>query len=52
MDYKFSVRIGIYTKNKIGLKRGDVVLEPHIPRWKRVFSDEAYLIFEELRSEK
>jgi GrpB-like predicted nucleotidyltransferase (UPF0157 family) len=51
MEYRFSERIISYSKNRIGLKRGEVVLETSNLKWKRVFSDEAYLIFDELRDE-
>lgn len=35
----------------IGLGRGKVVLSPYNVRWKRIFSDEAHFIFDELRVE-
>ncbi|MGZ3742472.1 MAG: GrpB family protein, partial [Pseudobdellovibrionaceae bacterium] len=44
-------RLGKFSENRIGLKRGDVYLESFNPKWKRSFSDEAYLIFDELRDE-
>jgi GrpB-like predicted nucleotidyltransferase (UPF0157 family) len=37
--------------HRIGLETEDLRLEPYNPRWKRLFSDEAYLIFDELRME-
>lgn len=37
----------------MGLERhGHVELAPHHPRWKRVFADEAHLIYDELRLEQ
>jgi GrpB-like predicted nucleotidyltransferase (UPF0157 family) len=40
-----------FVENKVGLKRGEIVLQPFNAKWKRVFSDEAYFIFDELRDE-
>jgi GrpB-like predicted nucleotidyltransferase (UPF0157 family) len=42
----------IFAVDSIGLKRGDVELIPHNPRWRRIFSDEAHLIYDQLRIEK
>ncbi len=33
----------------LGLSNGSIELKPHHPRWKRLFSDEAYAIFDALR---
>jgi GrpB-like predicted nucleotidyltransferase (UPF0157 family) len=44
-------RLVKFAEGKIGLKNDTVALEPYNPKWKRVFSDEAYFIFDSLRNE-
>lgn len=45
-------RIKNFEENSLGLARDNVVrLEPHNNRWKRIFADEAYLIFQTLNIE-
>ena len=44
-------RILEYQMQGLGLKRGTVVLSPHHPKWKRVFSDEANFIFDQIRDD-
>jgi GrpB-like predicted nucleotidyltransferase (UPF0157 family) len=44
-------RLQAYADAGIGLERGTVRLTPHHPRWKRIFSSEAYLILDELRDD-
>ena len=39
------------TDGGLGLAKGSLELKGHNPRWKRLFSDEAYLIFDSLRIE-
>lgn len=51
MTFKNNERIYKFALENIGLERGSVRLETHNPKWKRLFSDEAYLIFDELRIE-
>lgn len=45
-------RISEYKVNSLGLLRGQVELLAHHPRWKRIFSDEAHLIYDQLRIEE
>ena len=45
-------RQNLFIENSIGLKRGEVQLFPQHPRWKRLFSDEAHLVYDQLRIEK
>jgi GrpB-like predicted nucleotidyltransferase (UPF0157 family) len=51
VSFRSVKRLQKYSEQKIGLGRGNVVLEPFNPKWKRLFSDEAYFIFDELRNE-
>jgi GrpB-like predicted nucleotidyltransferase (UPF0157 family) len=51
MSFKAAERLQSFSENKIGLRRGDVMLEPHNRKWKRLFSDEAYFILDELRND-
>lgn len=44
-------RISNFEKQSIGLERGTVRLESYNPKWKRIFSDEAYFIYDHLRNE-
>jgi GrpB-like predicted nucleotidyltransferase (UPF0157 family) len=44
-------RLKKFTENNIGLVRGQVLLQPFNHKWKRLFSDEAYILFDELRDE-
>lgn len=44
-------RFNTLNNGGLGLPKGSVELKGHNPRWKRVFSDEAYLIFDSLRIE-
>lgn len=44
-------RILEFQKSEVGLARGTVKLVPHNSRWKRLFSDEAYFIFDHVRDE-
>lgn len=46
-----TTRILEYQNQGLGLTRGTVHLSPHNPKWKRLFSDEAYFIFDKLRDE-
>jgi GrpB-like predicted nucleotidyltransferase (UPF0157 family) len=45
-------RLKLFSENSVGLKRGDVTLFPYNPRWKRLFSDEAHLIYDQVRIEE
>ncbi len=40
-----------FTRNDVGLGQQEVVLKPFNSRWKRVFSQEAYHVFDEVRDE-
>lgn len=51
MSFKAVHRIERFQESKLGLKRGEVRLEPHQSKWQRLYSDEAYFIFDELRNE-
>jgi GrpB-like predicted nucleotidyltransferase (UPF0157 family) len=51
VSFKFVKRLGKFEDHKIGLERDKVRLESFNSKWKRLFSDEAYLIFDELRDE-
>lgn len=51
MSLKWSDRLKKFSENRIGLNRGEVLLEPRNRKWKRLFSDEAYYIFDKLRNE-
>lgn len=51
MSFKAAGRLQNFSANKIGLRRGEVLLEPHNRKWRRLFSDEAYFVFDELRNE-
>lgn len=44
-------RLKKFTEHNIGLVRGQVLLQPFDHKWKRLFSDEAYIIYDELRDE-
>lgn len=44
-------RLKKFTDHNIGLERGKVILQTFDPKWKRLFSDEAYIVFDELRNE-
>lgn len=44
-------RLQDYAAEGLGLSRGEVRLEPHRPKWKRLFSDEAYFVYDHLRDE-
>ncbi len=48
---KSKQRLNEYAQNGLGQFRGEVKLSPHKPIWKRIFSDEAHLIYDELRIE-
>lgn len=51
MSFEFTSRLQNFIDAKIGLKRDELRLEVYQPRWKRLFSDEAYLIHDRLRDE-
>lgn len=51
MSFEFASRLQNFIDAKIGLQRDDLRLESHHPRWKRLFSEEAYLIYDQLRDE-
>ena len=52
MSFEFEDRLEQYEKENLGLERdGKVRLVKHNKRWKRVFSDEAYLIHHRLNIE-
>jgi GrpB-like predicted nucleotidyltransferase (UPF0157 family) len=51
VSFKSVERLQKFTEQKIGLGRTVFGLEPFNPKWKRLYSDEAYLIFDELRNE-
>jgi GrpB-like predicted nucleotidyltransferase (UPF0157 family) len=51
MDSLMATRIRDFTQAGIGLERGTVSLSSHNARWKRIFSRESYLLFDELRDE-
>jgi len=44
-------RLQKFSDGGIGLRRGELGLSPYNLRWKRLFSDEAHFIFDELRVE-
>lgn len=44
-------RLNDYAQYGLGLGAHELRLAPHHPRWKRVFSDEAHLIYDRLRLE-
>jgi GrpB-like predicted nucleotidyltransferase (UPF0157 family) len=44
-------RLKKYSQENLGLTRGEVRLQEYNPKWKRIFSDEAHLLFDELRIE-
>lgn len=44
-------RLAAFIEGQIGMKRDSVTLTGHNPRWKRLFSGEAYAIYDQLRLE-
>lgn len=47
----FAERLQKFSDHEIGLERGQVRLVPYNSNWKRLFSDEAYFVFDQLRDE-
>lgn len=44
-------RLQKFRDHSLGLHREKLFLQSHVPRWKRIYSDEAYFIFDSLKNE-